>query len=68
MQTKKLDQVRAVLNAMPVTLDLPSEDDLMSCTKTSPIANWCLIGSFTQFENQGMDSFEEQSFVVAHAV
>jgi hypothetical protein len=65
---KKLDQVRAVLNAMPATLNLPSEDDLMSCTKTSPIANWCPIESFTQFENQSTESFEEQSFAVANAV
>ena len=68
MQTKKLDQVCVVLNAMPATLDLPPEDDLMSYTKTSPNANWCSIESYTQFENQGTESFEDQSFAVAHAV
>ena len=65
---KKLDQVRAVLNAMPGSLDLPSEDDLMKCTKFSPIENWCPIESFTQSENQSTESFEEQSFAVARAV
>ena len=47
--------MRAVLNAMPTTLDLPSEDDPMSCTNSSPIANWCPIESFTQFENQSTE-------------
>ena len=65
---KNLDQVRAVLNAMPETLDLPSENYLMSYTTTSPIANWCPIESFTQFENQSTELFEEQPFTVAYTV
>ena len=65
---KKLDQVRAVLNAMAATLDLPSEYDLVSCMKISPITNRCPIESFPRFENQSTDSFEEQTFAVAHAV
>ena len=55
----QVDQVCVVLNG---------ENDLMSSTKTSPITDWCSSESFTQFENQSSEAFEEQYFTVAHAV
>ena len=48
---------------MPEGMDLPDREDVLSCTKDSPL-EWDPVRAFSRYNGQSQQSFEEQSMVV----
>ena len=62
-EEKQNDQLTSIYRTMPEGMDLPEREDVLSCTKDSPL-EWDPLTSFTQYDGQSQQSFQEQSMAV----
>ena len=62
-EEKHNDQLTSIYRTMPEGMDLPEREDVLSCTKDSPL-EWDPVAAFSRYEGQSQQSFEEQSMAV----
>ena len=64
---KRNDQLTSICRALPAGLNIPSQADVLACTKDQPI-NWDPVASFVKFSEQSDESFAEQLLAVTIGV
>ena len=66
-ENKKKDQLSAIYQAMPDSINIPSKEEVMKCSKNEPV-EWEPIDQFTKYDGQSDESYREQLRAVQIAV
>ena len=63
-ETKKEDQLTSIYQTLTGIENVPGREAVMSCSKFEPV-DWNPVDTFTQFEYQSSESFDEQKTAIS---